>query len=125
MCCFYHGPNRETKPAQLLQSVFVLSGPVCFPSHQHVPIQSVCRSGLPKIWGQITVGKSPSPRQRIYNSTSQLNVTGRIIIIGFQAHLLMWTDAIILFISDERLHSDLSDGCCASDCFSEGCWGWG
>ena len=42
MCCFYHGPNRETKPAQLLQSIFVLSGPVCLPSHQYVPSQVVC-----------------------------------------------------------------------------------
>ena len=42
MCCFHHGPNRESKPAQLLQSVFVLSGPVCLPSHQHVLSQSVC-----------------------------------------------------------------------------------
>ena len=42
MCCFYHGPNRETKTARLLQSVVVSSGPVCLPSHQYVPSQSVC-----------------------------------------------------------------------------------
>ena len=70
MCCFHHGPNRETKPAQLLQAVFVLCGPVCLPSHQHVPSQSVCRSGLPEIWGQITVGKAQARYERMYDANA-------------------------------------------------------
>ena len=46
------------------------SGPVSLPSHQHVPSQSVCRSGLPEIWGQVTVGQSPSPQEWMYDANT-------------------------------------------------------
>ena len=61
----------------------------------------------------------------MYNLTSQLNVTGRIIIIGFQAHLLMWTDAIILVISTSFLPLNLLDVGFASECNFGGLLGSG
>ena len=61
----------------------------------------------------------------MYNLTSQLNVTGRIIIIGFQAHLLMRTDAIILVISTSFLPLNLLDVGLQVNATSEGCWGVG
>ena len=103
----------------------VWSGPACLSSHQHVPSQSVCRFGLPDTWGQITVGKSPSPRWRRYNSTSQLNVTGRIITIGDRVIFRSCPMPSILFISASVLQGSLSDERLQVIAISEGCWGWG
>ena len=70
-CCYHSWPPViSSETARLLQSVVVLFGPVCLSSHQHVPSQSVCRSGLPEIWGQITVGQNPSPQERMYDANA-------------------------------------------------------
>ena len=77
MCCFHHGPNRESKPAQLLQSVFVLSGPVCLPSHQHVLSQSVCVCVMPGAWrGFPKLGRPAAPAEPSPPGPERLPVTG-------------------------------------------------
>ena len=38
----HSGQNRSSDLTWLLQFVFVVSGPVCLPSHQFVSSQSVC-----------------------------------------------------------------------------------
>ena len=75
--------------------------------------------------GSTVRARALSRCERMCNSTSQLNGTGRIIIIGNRFHFPKLSDAIILTISDERLHSDLSDDRLQVNAISEGCWGWG
>ena len=90
-----------------MQSVFVVSGPVSLSLHQFVPSQSVYRSGNPET--------GPDHSEQTLEPTdvdddanaAQLNVTGRIIIIGARYHFPKLSDAITRII--ERLQPGLCE----------------